>query len=78
MKLKKQNTDRLDLTLDYLIDMTFDSHNYKNWDDVPMEHRSSISLLRKLIGETNKDEVVQWHQYKQWKNILDHLMMKNY
>jgi hypothetical protein len=59
MKLKKQNTDRLDLTLDYLIDMTFDSHNYKNWDDVPMEHRSSIALLRKLIGETNKDEVVQ-------------------
>ena len=55
----RQNTDRLDLTLDYLIDMTFDSHNYKNWDDVPMEHRSSIALLRKLIGETNKDEVVQ-------------------
>ena len=59
MKLKKQNTDRLDLTLDYLIDMTFDSHNYKNWDEVPMEHRSSIALLRKLIGETNKDEVAQ-------------------
>ena len=59
MKLKKQNTNRLDLTLDYLIDMTFDSHNYKNWDEVPMEHRSSIALLRKLIGETNKDEVVQ-------------------
>ena len=57
MKLKKQNADRLDLTLDYLIDMTFDSHNYKNWDDVPMEHRSSIALLRKLIAKTNKQEV---------------------
>jgi hypothetical protein len=35
MKLKKQNADRLDLTLDYLVDMTFDSHNYKDWNDVP-------------------------------------------
>jgi hypothetical protein len=37
MKLKKQNADRLDLTLDYLVDMTFDSHNYKDWNDVPIE-----------------------------------------
>jgi hypothetical protein len=57
MKLKKQNADRLDLTLDYLIDMTFDSHEYKDWNDVPIEHRSSIALLRKLIAKTNKQEV---------------------
>jgi hypothetical protein len=57
MKLKKQNADRLDLTLDYLIDMTFDSHEYKDWNDVPIEYRSSIALLRKLIAKTNKQEV---------------------
>jgi hypothetical protein len=57
MKLKKQNADRLDLTLDYLVDMTFDSHEYKDWNDVPIEHRSSIALLRKLIAKTNKQEV---------------------
>ena len=57
MKLKKQNADRLDLTLDYLEDMTFDSHNYKDWNDVPIEHRSSIALLRKLIAKTNEQEV---------------------
>jgi hypothetical protein len=57
MKLKKQNADRLDLTLDYLIDMTFDSHEYKDWNDVPIEHRSSIALLRKLIAKTNKQEL---------------------
>ena len=52
MKLKKQNADKLDLTLDYLIEMTFDSHNYKDWNDVPIEHRASIVLLRKLITKT--------------------------
>jgi hypothetical protein len=57
MKLKKQNADRLDLTLDYLIDTTFDSREYKDWNDVPIEHRSSIALLRKLIAKTNKQEV---------------------
>ena len=57
MKLKKQNADRLDLTLDYLVDMTFDSHDYKDWNDVPIEHRSSIALLRKLIAKTNEQEV---------------------
>jgi hypothetical protein len=49
MKLKQKNINRIDLTLDYLIDMTFDSHNYKNWNDVPIEYRSTIAILRKLI-----------------------------
>ena len=57
MKLKKQNADRLDLTLDYLIDMTFDSNDYNDWNDFRIENRSSIALLRKLIAKTNKQEV---------------------
>ena len=44
--------DRLDLTLDYLIDMTFDSHNYREWKDVPSEYRAAIAMLRKLIKQS--------------------------
>ena len=51
MKLKEKNMERLDLTLDYLIDMTFDSHNYREWKDVPSEHRAAIAILRRLIGQ---------------------------
>ena len=52
MKLKEKNMERLDLTLDYLIDMTFDSHNYREWKDVPSEHRAAIAMLRKLIKQS--------------------------
>ena len=62
MKLKQKNINRLDLTLDYLIDMTFDSHNYENWKDIPIEYRSAIKILRKLISNS---------QGRKW---LDHLL----
>ena len=52
MKLKEKNMERLDLTLDYLIDMTFDSHNYREWKDVPSEYRAAIAMLRKLIKQS--------------------------
>jgi len=56
IKLKQKNIDRIDLTLDYLIDMTFDSHNYKNWNDVPIEYRATIATLRKIIGKIKNSE----------------------
>ena len=54
MKLKEKNMERLDLTLDYLIDMTFDSHNYREWNDIPAEDRAAIAVLRKLIQRNRK------------------------
>jgi hypothetical protein len=50
MKIKQENLNRINLTLDYLTEMTFDSHNYENWKDIPIEHRSSIAIIRKLIS----------------------------
>jgi len=55
MKIKQKNINRIDLTLDYLTEMTFDSHNYKNWNDIPIEHRSAIAILRKLIKKLNNN-----------------------
>jgi hypothetical protein len=56
IKLKQKNIDRIDLTLDYLIDMTFDSHNYENWNDVPIKYRATIATLRKIIGKIKNSE----------------------